>query len=435
MTLLGVLINRVSVEPFNRIMLEPEGLGETGETYLVGPDNLMRSNSPWFEDPTILSQPVDTPYVNAALGGEHSSGIVQSYRGQEVFAVWMPIDVYGQTWALVAEQAAGEVYGALNAIMTRMVWLWGFVALGLIALSYVFARQIDRPVKSLVKRSRMLADSHWVEPAGGPASSREIDELVGAFDEMALRIREREEMKDEFLYIASHDLKNPLTAILGASGVIQEILPPGAPQTDKTYDLIRRVRVRALEMQRIIEDFLDFQAMEDGQFKIIRQPFDLKHLMAEVIEKNEDYARGKKIHLAYEDGPDLPRVLGDPARIEQVAANLVGNAIKFCPPGGSVSARARLEAGASPASESVVFEVSDTGPGLDEEDMAKLFTKYARLKNRPTGGEKSSGLGLAICRRLIELHHGRIGARNNPTGGATFWFRLPRHTGPDDCGE
>ena len=100
--------------------------------------------------------------------------------------------------------------------------------------------------------------------------------------------------------------------------------------------------------------------------------------------------------------------------------NFVGNAIKFSAADKPVAIRT------SHSGTTVLIEVVDSGPGLTEDDLAKLFTKYAKLSNKPTGGEKSSGLGLAICRKIVELHEGRIGARNNTTGGGcTFWFEVP----------
>jgi signal transduction histidine kinase len=97
----------------------------------------------------------------------------------------------------------------------------------------------------------------------------------------------------------------------------------------------------------------------------------------------------------------------------------VSNAVKFGARGTTATIRTRKD-------DSLVrLEVSDTGPGLTEEDLKKVFRKYARLSNKPTGGEKSSGLGLAICKQMVELHGGEIGVNNNPDRGATFWFRLP----------
>jgi signal transduction histidine kinase len=172
-------------------------------------------------------------------------------------------------------------------------------------------------------------------------------------------------------------------------------------------------------MQKLIEDFLDFQAMEDGQIKLIRETIDLNELAHSALERNASYAAKKTItpHLDLEEA--LPLVNADKSRVNQVFDNYVSNAIKFSPPGQHVIVcTRRTEVG-------ILVEVRDSGPGLTGEDMKKLFVKYAKLSNQPTGGEKSSGLGLAICKKVIELHGGQTGARNNPEGGATFWFELP----------
>ena len=113
----------------------------------------------------------------------------------------------------------------------------------------------------------------------------------------------------------------------------------------------------------------------------------------------------------------------DKSRLNQVLENFISNAIKFSPQGEQVTVCTRkTESG-------VLVEVRDSGPGITDEDMKKLFVKYAKLSNMPTGGEKSSGLGLAICKKVVELQGGKTGARNNPEGGATFWFELPGNFG------
>ena len=107
----------------------------------------------------------------------------------------------------------------------------------------------------------------------------------------------------------------------------------------------------------------------------------------------------------------------------------MGNAIKFSPAGSRVAVRLSLDGDA------VLLEVADGGPGLSDEAKGRAFQKYARLGNSPTGGEKSSGLGLSICKQLVELHGGRIGVRDNPGGGARFWFRLPAGAGTAAAGD
>lgn len=227
-------------------------------------------------------------------------------------------------------------------------------------------------------------------------------------------------LKDEFLRIASHDLKNPLTCILGFAGIIDACTPPGTVMTKETHSWLARIEAQCLVMQKIIEDFLDFQAMEDGQIKLSREPVDMNLLAREALERNAVYAAEKSILTKLELEQDLPLVSADKSRVEQVLDNVVGNAIKFSPPG-----QALVVCTSKAAEDLVIIEVRDSGPGLTEEDMGKLFVKYAKLANQPTGGEKSSGLGLAICKKIIDLHGGTIGARNNIDRGATFWFELP----------
>jgi two-component system, sensor histidine kinase and response regulator len=232
------------------------------------------------------------------------------------------------------------------------------------------------------------------------------------------QLRKLGEQKDEFLRIASHDLKNPLACILLTASVIS-MTPPGTALTAETQDWAGRITAHCRVMKKIIEDFLDFQALEDGQIKLTLEAVDLNELAREVLKRNAEYAAQKQItpHLDLEPGSIT--VNADKSRLDQALENYVGNALKFSPPGEQVTVRTRETANG------VRVEVRDSGPGFTDEDLKKLFMKYAKLGNRPTGGEKSSGLGLAICKKVIEIQGGTTGARNNAGGGATFWFELP----------
>lgn len=226
-------------------------------------------------------------------------------------------------------------------------------------------------------------------------------------------------LKDEFLRIASHDLKNPLTVVLGTVKMVQRHVPPGSTMTSDSHELLSKITKRALEIQRIIEDFLDFQALQDGHLNLVKAGTDLNEIARDASESNQEYAAGKDIRLSLELANDLPPIEADAARLMQVVRNFVSNAVKFGTRGSSAVIRTLRD------HDAVRLEVSDTGPGLTEEDLNKVFHKYARLSNKPTGGEKSSGLGLAICKQMIDLHGGEIGVYNNADQGATFWFSVP----------
>jgi signal transduction histidine kinase len=194
--------------------------------------------------------------------------------------------------------------------------------------------------------------------------------------------------------------------------------------TEEMHGWVSMIVGHCWVMQKIIEDFLDFQALEDGEIKLTLEMVDINELASDVLARNNGSAAKKGIttHLDLERGPLL--INADRGRVNQVLENYVSNAVKF-------SARAQRVTICTRRSEKrVLVEVRDTGPGITDEDMKKLFVKYAKLGNAPTGGEKSSGLGLAICKRVVELHGGKTGARNNPEGGATFWFELPEDIEP-----
>ena len=235
-----------------------------------------------------------------------------------------------------------------------------------------------------------------------------------------LTSRSLSQLKDEFLRIASHDLKNPLWSVQTASEMVEELVPVGGVMTEQAAKMLGMVGRQARHMQQIVADFLDFQAAEDGQLSLTLGPANLNEVARRSVETNLDYASRKGITLTLELDEGLPIIQADKDRLGQVAQNLVGNAIKFSPKnGGPTVVRTRLETGLA------LVEVCDSGPGLNETDMGQVFGRYARLSNRPTGGEKSSGLGLAICKQMIELHGGKIGVRNNTERGSTFWFSLP----------
>lgn len=263
----------------------------------------------------------------------------------------------------------------------------------------------------VVEALRLGANDYVVKPIDLPVLLARI--------QTQLKLRRLSQLKDEFLRIASHDLKNPLAAVLLSAHLIQQAVPPGTKMEAQYYQMVEYIIKHSENMQHIIRDFLDFQAVEDGNLTLARELFQLNDVAQEVMAENAQYAASKSITLAHDLDSALPRINADSARVHQVAQNLIGNAIKFCPGGASVLIRTHFAQGAA------VFEVRDSGPGLTNTDLEHVFTKYARLSNKPTGEEKSSGLGLAICKQMIELHGGQIGVYNNPDQGATFWFSLP----------
>ncbi len=266
--------------------------------------------------------------------------------------------------------------------------------------------------EDIVKALKLGANDYVTKPIDFPVLMARVQtQLTGKM---------LSELKDEFLRIASHDLKNPLWSILTASQMIEEIVPTGGIMTEQASKLFAMINRQANLMQQIIADFLDFQAAQDGQLKLNPGAADFNEVARRSVETNTDYAFKKGIKLILELDEQIGIVQADEGRLSQVAQNFVSNAIKFTSRnGGPTVVRTRQAAG------NLRLEVIDSGPGLTEEDLTRVFGKYARLSNRPTGGERSSGLGLAICKQMIQLHGGQVGVENNAERGSTFWFSIP----------
>ena len=219
--------------------------------------------------------------------------------------------------------------------------------------------------------------------------------------------------KNEFLGIAAHDLKSPLTVILGCAEMIQHSQNP--QQVQKMSDSIIAATTR---MRSLITDLLDANAIEEGRFASKIEPIDVKSLVSQSVENNHPAAARKNINLLLGATPGL-WAKADHAATLQILDNLISNALKFSPPMTTVHVHTMPEV------DHVIIAVRDQGPGLSEEDQKKLFGKYTRLTARPTGGETSTGLGLSIVKKLAEAMSGSIRCQSALGAGATFSLRLP----------
>lgn len=233
------------------------------------------------------------------------------------------------------------------------------------------------------------------------------------------RLRELDALKDRFITIASHDLKGPLGTIASAASVLESQVLDGDLESAGALQIAETIQSCTQTMQSIIDDFLNLQVIRSGAVSLDRQMISLNTLAGAMVEQYQLEASQKDITLEADLDSDMPDCSGDPDRLVQVLNNLVSNAIKYSPSGAHVIVRTR-------AGDWLRVEVEDNGPGILEEEMPLLFHEFTRLRNTPTNGEPSSGVGLSIIRRLVEMHGGRVGAQSTPDVGSIFWFELPR---------
>ncbi len=251
------------------------------------------------------------------------------------------------------------------------------------------------------------------------AIERDLTDIKQAEKEIRTKnkqLQELNETKNRFLGIASHDLRNPLYLIRSFSEILKNETVGGLSAKQK--ELLGKIFNSSNYMARLLENLLDISKIESGKIELNLKEQDLNQLAKTQWELNQLLARQKNIQL-HLDLADIPPVSFDENAITQVMVNFISNAIKFSPP------ETAIHIFTEKRDDRARFSVRDEGPGLSEEDQKLLFGEFQTLSSKPTGGEKSSGLGLAIAKKLIHLHGGEIGVESQRGRGSTFFFELP----------
>lgn len=223
--------------------------------------------------------------------------------------------------------------------------------------------------------------------------------------------------KNRFLGMAAHDLRNPLASIRGMTefmldGTVGHLSPD-------QLELLGLIHQASQGMVTLVNDLLDVATIEAGELKLEISPVVLSDLIAKSVMLNALESSRKKTQIVMDSCPVSAALLLDAAKIRQVIDNLLSNAVKYSPPGSVVRVSLQCSSGGAH-----IICVRDQGPGIPEGERDKLFKDFGRLSVRPTGGEKSTGLGLAICRKIVEAHGGTITAENF-SGGCEFRVTLP----------
>ncbi len=226
------------------------------------------------------------------------------------------------------------------------------------------------------------------------------------------------QLRQDVLSFVSHDLSNPLQSVLSTAEMLQRL-----PEKDSSVMLAHRlgqlVESSAVTMQRLIQQLRDLAKIEAGRFVIDSRPCDAVPILKQVRDAFQPLARQKRLTLVVEEPRAPVPFHGDPDEVYRVFSNLVGNAIKFTPEGGTITVRST-----HPSEETVGFEIQDNGPGIAPDVIPRLFQRYGQARATATRG---SGLGLAIAKGIVEAHGGNISVETAQGRGTTFRFTLPIH--------
>ncbi|HET9232867.1 MAG TPA: ATP-binding protein [Candidatus Eisenbacteria bacterium] len=230
--------------------------------------------------------------------------------------------------------------------------------------------------------------------------------------------RELERMKSEFVAVVSHEVRTPLTAIQGSLELVLD--DRYFQMADKMRELLTICQANVEKLRTLINEILDFSKLEANRLSLTFLPIDMVEVAHEVVASMEGIADPKSIRLRLDAGPEIPVIQADRMRVGQVLTNLIGNALKFTPPGGQVDVILETHPDGG-----VVCAVSDNGPGIASNQMGKLFQKFQQLDSSMTREKGGTGLGLVISKGLVEGHGGRIWVESEVGVGSRFCFMLP----------
>ncbi len=255
----------------------------------------------------------------------------------------------------------------------------------------------------------------------------DLDQLAQVNNELATLHRElarksadlarANEQKGQLLGMAAHDLRNPLGVIRGYAAFL--VGDDGPPLEKEHAEFLGIIRSSAEFMLHLVEDLLDVSQIDAGRLEIEREVVDLVGLVRRIVALNQVLVQKKPIELRFDPALPVLEIAVDPRRIEQVLNNLISNAAKFSPAGSRVDIRVER------VGDDAAIRVADHGQGIPEAELGRLFRPFGRTSVRSTAGEKSTGLGLAIARRIVEAHGGRIRVESEVGKGTTFEVALP----------
>ncbi|HFQ93603.1 MAG TPA: HAMP domain-containing protein [Anaerolineae bacterium] len=331
-----------------------------------------------------------------------------------------PIEVNGRQVGTLILPFPGPPRLIVNEVSRRINRALFFAALGAgsvaLLLGFILSRTLTRPLQEITAATQKVAAGDLSQEVP-VRSDDELGQLAASFNRMSRQLTQSRDMRRQMTADIAHDLRTPLSLILGHTEALRDgVLPPSQETFDVLHDEAKR-------LDRLVTDLRTLSLADAGELSVAARPVAPQLLLERAIVTHTPRAEKKRIALTLEVEPDLPEVLVDPDRMGQVLDNLVENGIRYTPENG------RITLSASRSEYGVRLQVQDTGPGLSPEEVEHVFDRFYRGdKSRQRQEDGGSGLGLAIARSLVLAQNGRIRAESQLGEGATFIVELPGWT-------
>lgn len=364
-------------------------------------------------DPDTFYKKLEFEEVNAALSGKEGSNTYYLEDGSFVMYVAVPSDWDGNGGAVFVAQDLGDIVAQYENVMRMVLSGGGVASLVALALAWNLSQKISDPVSDLSKAARRMASGR-LDSRVSPKGPLETRELGKSFNHMASEIKKAMEGQEEFLMAAAHELRAPLASL----GVLVESMQIAPPDHEELPELLDDIHQEILALQAISESILSLLRTKSETDKTSEAMISPVEIIEEVVESRAHITSEKQLEVIVRGNEQREKVRTpfDPLLFRLVITNLFDNAVKFTPPEGKIEVRLGFPGNGN----SMVLEVSDTGPGILAEHLDKIFNRFYRIdpaRQKSTGG---AGLGLAIVKEACDKSGGTITVASDPGQGSTF---------------
>lgn len=354
-----------------------------------------------------------------------------------------------QTWTVLAVAPADKALYGLEGIQQVLTILTIGLVVTLLLATYYMARDLARPIEQLSRYALQLHTRSEPERSPQNFHIQEVNHLAAALDSMVARLEERaeeleaawqeaqmaSELKSEFLATTSHELRTPLNAIIGCVRLVRDNC---CDTREEELEFLQQADDAAIHLLKIINDLLDIAKIEAGKVELNLQPVRIQDLCSQCLRMIQPGAEKKRLTLALDVADQMGEVPLDERRVRQMVINLLSNAVKFTPEGGHVKLSGQIRYGQhlmqdnrpdhspiNPTTTYLCLEVEDSGIGIPKERWNLLFRPFSQVDSSLTRKHEGTGLGLALTKRLVELHGGTLSFQSTPGAGSVFRIWLP----------
>ncbi len=414
--IIGIISAEIDLEPIQSIINKIQ-LGGTGFVYLIDNNgDLIASSNEKFANIGDNLKPINL--VNNVVSGNFHDGLDKNDRyinsiGDEVIFAGRPMGMVN--WSVVSEWPKDDAFSVIDNILKQALIIIILSLIAVIIICLLIARQVVKPIEILKHGAGQISKGN-LDYRINLKTKDEFETLGERFNEMIKILKENKKLKDEFVFIAAHELRTPVTAIKGyLSIILDKSFGEVPPKIKESLKIVNGSNERLVQL---VQDLLQVARSDAGKIKINLTPLSIGEAIKGTANELKSLALEKGLKIKYIQLTDNKKIKADAYKLKEALTNLIGNSIKYTLDKGDIEISHEIQ------DKYLITHIKDNGMGMSLENVKKLFTKFYRVQSKETAEIEGTGLGLFICKEIVERMNGKIWVKSKLGKGSTFSFKL-----------